>query len=944
MEDPKSNNLLFKPHLAPHRHYESNAVFEEQNVELPVNNEAEETNPRQEIIDDLAELREMVEFLPEGLHFIGGTIDKLLQREKVIQYEESLPNPSDCTIDEKPVRPIIYSDCQGDCEVFNDCAFDCGTDCESDCELDCESDCGIDCQLDCQLDCDIDCQLDCDVNCQSDCEIDTDCGTNCENVDCGLDCYTDCDTNCVQNDCISNCEQNCLSDCGIDNCIVDCLADCGMDCYTDCHSDCETDCGVDCGTDCLTDCGTNCLTDCKGIDCETDCHSDCADNCNRENCYDNCAQDCGEYDCRSNCHNDCYDNCDNGCTENCAFLDCAINDCDCIVENDCDCLDCIIPQSGPTDCGSNPGDCVIADCSTQGYPRNPRNPIEGGFDGIIKNKTKYITYIDSIPHEEVPPELAIPDLFPSPTNITINLVAPRTLVQIARDSYNDDTIELHKYYIQRLQTVLQHYFQQMMTIMQEANVSNITDLTQEFDGDKVVVSNPMLAHLRDAIVRSQIGRTQKERMAQKMHSTDNTLVHMRAWHAAEKERERYYDETYGDSGNFLDSSSNELLRKSRSAYDKQYSQSLYNMYKYLNSSVISTGEALDMMVDEAKAKGKLMKEGVDIFASKKADIKKTRDEQIAAAQAEHDKKIETAKAEKPKDQNGKELKKNDKNINSSEAKYADFLNEGLPGVNADGTKDEDADSKDSDKKDGDATKDDLESDKQYQNDIQYLKEHGYTEEAAKAELAKLPQYKDRIVKQQEAKKDTAAQNEPATSQSPETVKKEAQADHPELFVNDKYVGDQEQAKKKAVQKAKELVSAVTDKNRTVKENNNMWSAVAKVETQPAAQSVEVRNNTSDDAAQKAAKTARHTEIKEQIAALDKKYRSASDEAYSAYTSLYEQCIKALGRDASVDEVYAWGRKERSGLFAHMKEQEKLKNDLAEKMETLQKEMRTIWNS
>ncbi len=881
MEDSKRDNILYKPQIAPQRHYESNATFEEPNIELPVNDETEDTDVRREIIDDLTELREMIEFLPDGLQFISGTIDKLLQREKVIEYEESLPNPYDCTIEEKPVQPIEYSDCQSDCfddcgsNTFENCVFDCETDCTL---MDCETDCHLDCQLDCGIDCETDCHTDCALNCETDCE--TDCGIDNCAVDCQLDCETDCSvfdckSNCGINNCSENCsteysdcDQDCYQDCyqgkGLDcyvncypngqtdcqhtncyhdgstncrtnngtNCDSDCYEDCYEDCHTNCYTDCETDCYIDRGVDCYADCesncyedcsvncGTNCVTNCTENDCRTDCYDDCENDCGGENCYNNCRTDCRidrPTDCKGNCTNNCESDCDNGCT----FLDCSINDCDCITENDCDCLDCVLPPPPPENCGGEPGDCVVADCHVTGYPPIGHDPTGGGFSKIENKKTKYITYIDSIPQTELPPDLTIPSLFPSPTNITINLVAPRTLVQIARDSYKNDTIELHKYYIQRLQTVLQHYFQQMMTIMQEANVSNITHLTQEFDGDKVVVPNPMLAHLRDAIVRSQIGRNQKERMMQKVHSTDNTLIHMRAWHAAEKERERYYDEVYGDSGTYLDSSSNELLRKSRSTYDKQYSQGLYNMYKYLNSSVITTGEALEMMVNEAKAKGKLMKEGVDIFASRKAEIKKSRDEQVASAQGEHDKKAQEAKKAQQKDNNGKEVSKNDKNINQNEAKYRDFQNEGLAGAE----NDDSADKKDGDADDSkkDSQEEDVESDKQYQNDLKYLMDNGYTKEAATTELNKLPQYKDRIAKQQDAKKETAEKNEPKAASAPEKVKAEAQQKHPDSFIGDKYVGGNIEASKVVVKKSQDLVSNAL--NKESKENNNMWALI-----------------------------------------------------------------------------------------------------------------------
>jgi hypothetical protein len=97
-------------------------------------------------------------------------------------------------------------------------------------------------------------------------------------------------------------------------------------------------------------------------------------------------------------------------------------------------------------------------------------------------------------------------------------------------------------------------------------------------------------------------------------------MHLRAWHAAEAQRERYYSEKYKDSANYTESHSNALLRESRALYDSAYSSALYNMYKYLNSSVMIVNDVLNMTVKEAQAKAMLLKSGVNIFASSDDDI------------------------------------------------------------------------------------------------------------------------------------------------------------------------------------------------------------------------------------------------------------------------------------------------------------------------------------
>lgn len=210
----------------------------------------------------------------------------------------------------------------------------------------------------------------------------------------------------------------------------------------------------------------------------------------------------------------------------------------------------------------------------------------------------------------------LPDFFPSSTNVTIKFTAPKTLVQIAQEDYKRDTLDLNEYYLQKLRIVLLQYFQEMLSIAQECGIIDIRDLIKDFDGEAVQVNNSNLLHLKDYIIRSQINREQRTRLFKLTHNVDNTLSHMRSWHVTEQARERYYSESYGDSGTYLDSCSNSLLVKSKADYDNKYKQTLYNMFKYLDSSVIVTGEILSMIIKEAQAKGKLLKEGINIFVSK----------------------------------------------------------------------------------------------------------------------------------------------------------------------------------------------------------------------------------------------------------------------------------------------------------------------------------------
>ena len=220
----------------------------------------------------------------------------------------------------------------------------------------------------------------------------------------------------------------------------------------------------------------------------------------------------------------------------------------------------------------------------------------------------------------------IPSLFSEPETINLRIEMPKTLVQLIQDDYNKDIIQLQEDYLERLQMIMRQYYQQMLMLVADSGVESVKELIQEFDGNAIVIPpGNSLEHCRDHIVRSQIVRKQKTSLFKKTHTVDETIMHLRAWHAAEAQRERYYGEEYKDSSEYTQSHSNALLREARADYDKRYKNALYNTYKYLNSSAIVLNDILDDSVKEAQAKAMLIKNGVDIYATNSLFVKVTND-------------------------------------------------------------------------------------------------------------------------------------------------------------------------------------------------------------------------------------------------------------------------------------------------------------------------------
>jgi hypothetical protein len=245
-------------------------------------------------------------------------------------------------------------------------------------------------------------------------------------------------------------------------------------------------------------------------------------------------------------------------------------------------------------------------------------PLTEIYDPEIEDPLPDILPILDFNDEYTYLDAELPNLLPQATDIKIEIVTSKSLADIVRDTYIHDTIDLKEDYLKKLQTIMQKYLQEMIMIMAETGIGKIEDLTKPYDGSAVSILNKNLQHLGDYVVRSQIVREQKIRLFKKTHNIDQTMMHMRAWHAAQKQRERYYAEEYGDSENYLNTQSNSLLRESRARYDKKYNHTLYDMYKYLNASVMIIDDTLNMSLKESQAKGTLLRNGVNIYVNQES--------------------------------------------------------------------------------------------------------------------------------------------------------------------------------------------------------------------------------------------------------------------------------------------------------------------------------------
>ena len=230
---------------------------------------------------------------------------------------------------------------------------------------------------------------------------------------------------------------------------------------------------------------------------------------------------------------------------------------------------------------------------------------------------------------------------PSVLDYEIKMEEPESLYSIAYAAYINDYNDIAKEYASSMEQVLNRFFQTMVSLSDDCNMPVYTYLLRDFDGVAVKVDDEDLLPAKDLIIKNQAIRNRDLAMMQKIYTEENTLLYGRAWAIGEKERERYLKADYKTNTSSLCTTlGNQMLTDSRNESYKKYRAGMSSMYKYLNSSVINTAQALDKRTYEATAKGQLALNGVDIFKQspipKPYDYSKTADDNKQVTQGTTD--------------------------------------------------------------------------------------------------------------------------------------------------------------------------------------------------------------------------------------------------------------------------------------------------------------------
>lgn len=186
-------------------------------------------------------------------------------------------------------------------------------------------------------------------------------------------------------------------------------------------------------------------------------------------------------------------------------------------------------------------------------------------------------------------------------------------VTIIKETYDYDLASVIADYIGKLNKATNEYLNNLLTVTKSIEKNQYSKVVNNYTGNTSKVSKDY-KHLSDLIIRSQLTRQMKTRLYNKRFNLDNSIAHIRSCKAGVEQKIRYYEANYQDGNTYTDLLNNRLLENSRMMYDKKYKQNFFNLYKYLNSSVILLDECFKMHINEAQAKIILMmKEGNELW-------------------------------------------------------------------------------------------------------------------------------------------------------------------------------------------------------------------------------------------------------------------------------------------------------------------------------------------
>lgn len=191
--------------------------------------------------------------------------------------------------------------------------------------------------------------------------------------------------------------------------------------------------------------------------------------------------------------------------------------------------------------------------------------------------------------------------------------ADKDNIKLLDKYYSGSYLEIVKDYLKHMKQAINQYYADMAQVIKDSDEKTFESIKQEYTYKTTDLVNKDLQHVSDYIIKSQIVRDQKTRMYQKLFNTHEALNKLKACEGSRELYIRYLKEKKRENHDLIDIMSNMTLEQSKLIYEKKVYENLYELYKYLNSSVIILDECLNLYTKEAKAKILIInEEGINI--------------------------------------------------------------------------------------------------------------------------------------------------------------------------------------------------------------------------------------------------------------------------------------------------------------------------------------------
>lgn len=259
---------------------------------------------------------------------------------------------------------------------------------------------------------------------------------------------------------------------------------------------------------------------------------------------------------------------------------------------------------------------VPIDPDRPGDPSTPVTPIPP----VSRPTPQPVERIPTGPY--LPPEVPgrIP-IFTNEPDPRIDIKGPANVAEFLEEEYDGTLDGITTYVANTLNVVVSRYLNELMKAIDLIGDDDVFRdiMTLPYSGHTKDVPVNM-KHLSDMVIRTEIERDNLLRLYKKTHSADRSLYRFNVCQVSRELEERYHEIKKNYELEYLQVKSDDWLDKEISKYEKKCDRELYQLFKYLNSGVITIDECLKCHAKEVQAKTLLYNAGVEVYKIKEEKV------------------------------------------------------------------------------------------------------------------------------------------------------------------------------------------------------------------------------------------------------------------------------------------------------------------------------------